>query len=86
MSSSSMCKYVQACHLRIEKVITWLNTQLMVVPGKFQAHCARITSKESVPFVLRTLKQNKKIANATHNIWAFRIRTSTGKLVWTAVV
>ncbi|CAF0868416.1 unnamed protein product, partial [Didymodactylos carnosus] len=39
----------------------------------FQAHLAPVHSKEQVSLVLAKLKENKKIANATHNIYAYRI-------------
>ncbi|CAF1226869.1 unnamed protein product [Rotaria sordida] len=39
----------------------------------FQAHLSPVHSKEEVQLVLHKLKENKKIANATHNIYAYRI-------------
>lgn len=39
----------------------------------FQAHLAAVTSPKQVDYVLATLKENKKIAEATHNIWAYRV-------------
>ncbi|CAF1287300.1 unnamed protein product [Adineta ricciae] len=39
----------------------------------FQAHLSPVHSKEEVHLVLNKLKENKKIANATHNIYAYRI-------------
>lgn len=39
----------------------------------FQGHTAYILSVEEVPLVLEELYKNKKIANATHNIYAYRI-------------
>mmetsp|Transcript_30761 Transcript_30761/g.66097 ORF Transcript_30761/g.66097 Transcript_30761/m.66097 type:complete len:307 (-) Transcript_30761:187-1107(-) len=43
-------------------------------PGKstFQAHFARVESQEQVQYALRYLLQDKKIARATHNIFAYR--------------
>ncbi|GMT31629.1 hypothetical protein PFISCL1PPCAC_22926, partial [Pristionchus fissidentatus] len=41
----------------------------------FQAHIARVRSKEEVHRVLAELKSNNKIARATHNIYAYRVRT-----------
>lgn len=38
----------------------------------FQAHLSPVHSKEEVQLVLHKLKDNKKIANATHNIYAYR--------------
>ncbi|XP_064466972.1 protein IMPACT-A-like [Ornithodoros turicata] len=45
----------------------------------FQAHLAAVTSTKEVEYVLTTLKQNKKIAEATHNIWAYRIVQNQAK-------
>lgn len=39
----------------------------------FQAHLAEVHSVREVEQVLDELKTNKKIAEATHNIWAYRI-------------
>ncbi|KAG8246385.1 hypothetical protein J6590_086184 [Homalodisca vitripennis] len=39
----------------------------------FQAHAAHITSVEQVKEVLSTLLANKKIGQATHNIYAYRV-------------
>lgn len=39
----------------------------------FQAHLAEVHSAREVEQVLDELKTNKKIAEATHNIWAYRI-------------
>ncbi|KAK7016715.1 hypothetical protein SK128_013251 [Halocaridina rubra] len=38
----------------------------------FQPHLANVQSQSDVRQVLRKLKENKKIANATHNIFAYR--------------
>jgi len=38
----------------------------------FQAHLSSVHSKEEVQLVLNKLKENKKIANATHNMYAYR--------------
>ncbi len=38
----------------------------------FQAHLSPVHSKEEVQLVLQKLKENKKIANATHNMYAYR--------------
>uniref|UniRef100_A0A914UHY8 RWD domain-containing protein n=1 Tax=Plectus sambesii TaxID=2011161 RepID=A0A914UHY8_9BILA len=50
----------------------------------FQAHLAKVTSKEQVDAVLRVLKSNNKIARATHNMVAYRIieerQTDKGEL------
>ncbi|XP_064399070.1 protein IMPACT-A-like isoform X2 [Halichondria panicea] len=39
----------------------------------FQAHLARVSSTDELETVIAVLKQNKKIATATHNIMAYRI-------------
>ncbi|KAK6044563.1 hypothetical protein COOONC_17932 [Cooperia oncophora] len=39
----------------------------------FQAHLARVSSKEEVKLVLDRLYENSKISRATHNIYAYRI-------------
>jgi len=39
----------------------------------FQGHCAAITRVEHVDIFLSKLKQNKKIENAFHNMWAYRV-------------
>uniref|UniRef100_G3MPG5 RWD domain-containing protein n=1 Tax=Amblyomma maculatum TaxID=34609 RepID=G3MPG5_AMBMU len=39
----------------------------------FQAHLAEVHAAREVEHVLNKLKTNRKIAEATHNIWAYRI-------------
>jgi hypothetical protein len=39
----------------------------------FQAHLARPTHPEEISLLLRALKNDKKIAAASHNIWAYRV-------------
>ena len=39
----------------------------------FQAHCADVHRVEDVQIVMANLLQNKSLANATHNIFAYRI-------------
>lgn len=39
----------------------------------FQGHCASVTRVEHVHIFLSKLKENKKIENAFHNMWAYRI-------------
>jgi hypothetical protein len=48
-----------------------------VKKSTFQAHVAAVTSAEDVRQVLQELKNNSKVAKATHNIFAFRIFDST---------
>ncbi|KFM61569.1 Protein IMPACT-A, partial [Stegodyphus mimosarum] len=48
----------------------------------FQAHVARVVSTKQVKQVLDKLKENRKIAIATHNIYAYRIaRGKTGTFI-----
>ncbi|TRY77946.1 hypothetical protein TCAL_10903 [Tigriopus californicus] len=47
----------------------------------FQAHFARVQNVEEVQAVLAKLKENRKIANAAHNMFAYRIKKTDGKLV-----
>lgn len=42
----------------------------------FQGHCAAVTRVEHVQIFLSKLKENKKIENAFHNMWAYRIDKS----------
>uniref|UniRef100_A0A1I7ZMQ1 RWD domain-containing protein n=1 Tax=Steinernema glaseri TaxID=37863 RepID=A0A1I7ZMQ1_9BILA len=44
----------------------------------FQAHAARIQSKEEAMAVLAKLKENTKIARATHNIYSWIVRRPRG--------
>ncbi|XP_078001157.1 protein IMPACT-B-like [Glandiceps talaboti] len=39
----------------------------------FQGHLAKVTNVKQVKLVLNSLYENRKIANATHNIYAYRI-------------
>nr|XP_032522015.1 protein IMPACT-like [Danaus plexippus plexippus] len=43
--------------------------------SSFQGHAAKVYSIEDINLVLAKLKQNKKIQNATHNMYAYRIVT-----------
>ncbi|CAB3225939.1 unnamed protein product [Arctia plantaginis] len=47
--------------------------------SSFQGHAAEVHCAEDVQAVLTKLKQNKKILNATHNIYAYRIERKTAK-------
>ncbi|XP_063393781.1 protein IMPACT-like [Cydia fagiglandana] len=47
--------------------------------SSFQGHAAEVHSMEDVNAVLTKLKQNKKIVNATHNMFAYRIERKTDK-------
>ncbi|XP_049881094.1 protein IMPACT-B-like [Pectinophora gossypiella] len=45
--------------------------------SSFQGHAAEVHSMSDVNAVLAKLKQNKKILNATHNMYAYRIERKT---------
>eukprot|EP01080_Neovahlkampfia_damariscottae_P001360 gene1360-11442_t len=47
--------------------------------SKFIAHIAKLESLNDVKMVLNQLKQDKKIMNATHNIYAYRVLDVDGK-------
>ncbi|XP_045455172.1 protein IMPACT-B-like [Melitaea cinxia] len=47
--------------------------------SSFQGHAAEVHSINDVNAVLAKLKQNKKIFNATHNMYAYRIERKTDK-------
>lgn len=42
----------------------------------FQAHCAFVYSKKQVEQVVSSLLENSKVANATHNMIAYRLRSA----------
>ena len=44
----------------------------------FQGHFAHVTSMDEVKAVISRLYENRKIANATHNMYAYRIRQQKG--------
>ncbi|XP_005093304.1 protein IMPACT [Aplysia californica] len=44
----------------------------------FQPHLASVTDKLQITAVMQKLLENKKIANATHNMLAYRIMTGSG--------
>ncbi|XP_034826209.1 protein IMPACT-like isoform X1 [Maniola hyperantus] len=47
--------------------------------SSFQGHAAEVHSIDDINAVLAKLKQNKKIRNATHNMYAYRIEKKTEK-------
>ncbi|XP_052751017.1 protein IMPACT-B-like [Galleria mellonella] len=47
--------------------------------SSFQGHAAEVHSVEDVNAVITKLKENKKILNATHNMYAYRIERKTAK-------
>ncbi|EFA75457.1 exocyst complex subunit 5 [Heterostelium album PN500] len=48
--------------------------------SRFQAHLAIVYSSEDVELVLDKLYTNKKIADATHNMYAYRIKMNDGQI------
>ncbi|EGG24694.1 impact protein [Cavenderia fasciculata] len=48
--------------------------------SKFQAHLAIVHSEEDVQTVLDKLMETKKIAEATHNMYAYRIKLPNGQI------
>lgn len=51
----------------------------------FQAHLAAVRSPEEAAAVLAQLKSNRKVASATHNIWAYRIVSDASEQQQTAM-
>eukprot|EP01132_Coremiostelium_polycephalum_P002102 gene2102-2590_t len=49
--------------------------------SKFQAHLAIVNSERDVELVLDQLMTNKKIADATHNMYAYRFKLPNGQYV-----
>ncbi|XP_052751024.1 protein IMPACT-B-like [Galleria mellonella] len=47
--------------------------------SSFQGHAAEVHSVEDVNAVITKLKENKKILNATHNMYTYRIERKTAK-------
>mmetsp|Transcript_38518 Transcript_38518/g.90956 ORF Transcript_38518/g.90956 Transcript_38518/m.90956 type:complete len:423 (+) Transcript_38518:210-1478(+) len=47
----------------------------------FQAHLASVESLQDVESMVRVLKSNNKIARATHNIMAYRLKSENGNLL-----
>lgn len=47
----------------------------------FQGHYAHVKSVEQVKAVLEKLYENRKVANATHNMYAYRIQKPDGKVL-----
>lgn len=66
---------IQYCDDSFEPIITHGES---VVDRKsvFQGHCAAVHQIEHVDIFLSKLKENKKIENAFHNMWAYRIDKS----------
>ncbi|KAI9320527.1 ribosomal protein S5 domain 2-type protein [Dichotomocladium elegans] len=67
--------------------ITWLRDYLEATVEKrelasvFIAHVAKVHSAAEVKAVISKLLENKKIARATHNISAYRIELSDGRIL-----
>ncbi|KAJ1995750.1 hypothetical protein GGI25_000728 [Coemansia spiralis] len=55
-------------------------TPLEMKKSVFIGHAAHVKSAEDVQNVLSVLMENKKIAQATHNIMAYRIRMENGSI------
>jgi hypothetical protein len=54
------------------------HTPHVVVQGStFVGHCAQISAKNDVPSVMATLLQDRALASATHNIYAYRVKHRT---------
>ncbi|XP_067142631.1 protein IMPACT-B-like isoform X2 [Centruroides vittatus] len=47
----------------------------------FQAHLSRVSNVEEAKFTILKLKENRKIASATHNIYAYRIQNTENTLI-----
>jgi hypothetical protein len=47
----------------------------------FQAHACIVSTVEEVKYVIRHLKENKKIADATHNIVAYRLSGDKNNII-----
>lgn len=57
------------------------HTSHTVLDGStFMAHAAKIKQKQDIPAVLATLLQDRPVASATHNIYAYRI-SSGGSII-----
>ncbi|XP_071441156.1 protein IMPACT-like isoform X2 [Hetaerina americana] len=74
-ASSSLCEVRSAesedCHMEIPLI-----THGDIITDRksvFQGHVAAVVTVDQVRLVLSQLYENKKIANATHNIYAYRI-------------
>ncbi|KAL0489912.1 hypothetical protein AKO1_005443 [Acrasis kona] len=68
-------KRIVACTTFIHKNIHITSGEpKTVLKSKFIAHCAKINSREEYGQMISELKNDKKIATATHNISAYRIQ------------
>lgn len=56
-----------------KKLVITSGSPLQDRKSVFQAHLAKVYNREDVNYFVESLKQNKKIAMATHNIIAYRI-------------
>ena len=57
-----------------EETFEFLHGEPMVVKKSvFQAHLLRIDDESKVPLARRQLMEYKRVSEATHNIWAYRI-------------
>lgn len=54
--------------------------------GVFQAHLAAVQAPDQVEVVMDALLRNRKIAQATHNIMAYRISVPSKGVVSTGII
>lgn len=66
---------VEINHVDLETDIAIKHTEHSNVDGStFMGHCAQITAKEDIASVMAKLLQDRSIATATHNIYAYRYK------------
>jgi len=64
----------------IDAKIELSHTQHEIVEGStFMGHSANIKNKDEVPIVMANILQDRSLATATHNIYAYRVATGSGK-------
>jgi len=65
-----------------ETRVPWIRGEALTDrKSKFVAHLVRVESVEEVDIAMADLLRDKKVANATHNIAAYRIIGSDGRLI-----
>ena len=47
----------------------------------FMGHSARVTKKTDIPMVMANILQDRAVAGATHNMYAYRIQTDDGQTI-----
>lgn len=66
--------------LAVESEMDINHTQHDTVDGStFMGHSAKIASKDEVPIVMANILQDRSLASATHNIYAYRVTKGDGK-------